>query len=109
MAIFWHELVDIDARLHIFDGFRVILSSTIHTLMLGLFDSNLNLFWHAQVYEGIHAASILFEHLCLLNNPWKIGQDETISSSICDSEQFYCQLIFKLLINISCIKHVFGF
>jgi len=108
VAVFWHELVDVDARVEILNGFRGILPTTVIALMLCLLNCNLNFLRQVQMNECVHSTSILLEHFSFLYDSWEVSQDEAVSGGIGNPQQLNCQLILNLLINIASVKHVLG-
>ena len=101
------EWLDMDSLLFTDDSFVVVYSSTVITVELVLLDSNHYVVGKTDMDKRVHTTAVLLEHLSLLDVSWEIGKDESISTSVGESQKLKSNTVFDLLINISVIKHFF--
>ena len=109
VTVEWGEWLDVDALLLTHDGLIVVDSSAVVTDELVLLNGDHDIVGQTDMDERVHASTVFLEHLSLLNIPWEISKDKSISTSVGKSQKLKGNSILDLLIDVTLIMHFFDF
>ena len=109
MAVHWGEWLDMNALLFTHNSLVVVDSSAVVAVQLILLNSYHDIVGQTDMDEGVHSSSVLFEHLGLLNVPWEVSKNKSISASVSKSEKLESNSILNLLVDVSLVHHILNF